>query len=294
MRVTERAMFETARTAVQKNQEKLLRIQEQLAESKRVTRPSDDPRAAEKLQQLKGALSEKGQFQRNITFAKSWLECAEDAIGSAENVVVRAKEIATQMASGEFSAADRANAAVEVEQLREELIGVGNSQLGADYLFGGFRSDAAPYDAGGAYLGDSGAREVRIGPNETITTNVPGSAVFGSNASGLLADLQALQDALSANDVGGVRTAMDAMDTGLTNLTKYQAMLGASDRRVQNSETAVQNVTYSLTTQISQLEDLDVADAAMNLTRQEAALQACIQVAGQISSLSLMSAMTTA
>lgn len=294
MRVTERAMFETARSAVQTNQEKLLRIQEQLAESKRVTKPSDDPRAAEKLRQLKGALSEKGQFQRNITFAKSWLECAENAIGSAENVVIRAKELATQMASGEFSAADRANAAVEVDQLRQELIGIGNSQLGSDYLFGGFRSDAAPYDTGGVYQGDSGGREVRIGPTETITANVPGNDVFGSNASGLLADLQALHDALSANDVDGVRSAMDTMDAGLTNLSKVQSMLGAADQRVQRSEQAVQNVSYALTTQISQLEDLDMADAAMNLTRQEAALQASIQVAGQISSLSLVSALTTA
>jgi flagellar hook-associated protein 3 FlgL len=290
MRVTEKIIYDTMRNSVMDNRDRLFRIQQQIAENRRLLQPSDDPRAAEKLLNLKASKSETEQFQRNIQYGKASLELAGNSLSEAGDLLVRAKEIATQLANDTYTALDRSQAAAEVNELYRRMLGIANSKLGSEYLFSGFRSDAPAYDALGSYQGDRGSKEIRVGQNEKVTLNLVGSDVFGSNTTGILYELSALKDALNGNDVDGIRASLQTMDQGMQNVFRYQALLGARVKSLELKEYSLQNFGIEIDGQISDTEDLDVAEAAMNLKKQESAYEAAIQVSGMIASLTILNA----
>ncbi|GAB4361476.1 MAG: flagellar hook-associated protein FlgL [Deltaproteobacteria bacterium] len=292
MRVTEKMVFDTMRGSVLGNRDRLYRIQRQIAENRRIVQPSDDPRGAEQLVLLDGARSEISQFVRNLAAGKSFLEMTSDSLGSAQDLLVRARELAIQLSDDSYNAEDRADAAAEVGEIFQEMIRIANTRLGTDSLFSGFRTDAPAYDPSGAYLGDAGVREIRIGKGERIPVNLVGTDIFGTAASGLLHDLQELQNALAANDRDGIRDAIDAMDRGMETVSANRARAGARLRTLEVAGAGLQNSGLLVDERISELRDLDLAEAATNLKLQEAALEAAIQVAGRISSLTILDAVT--
>ncbi|MBI5418992.1 MAG: flagellar hook-associated protein FlgL [Deltaproteobacteria bacterium] len=288
MRITDKIIFDTMQASVMDNRDRLFLIQQQIAENKKILKPSDDPRTAEKLITLKASRSEIEQFQRNVTSGKASLEMSGNSLAEAGDLLVRAKEIAVQLSDDVYTAGDRSLAAAEVGELYNRMLAIANVKLGSEYLFSGFRSDTPPYDASGAYQGDNGSKEIRIGPNEKVALNLVGIDVFGSGASGILRDLAALRDALAVNDVAAVRTAMQEMDQGMQNIFRNQALLGARVKSMELEEGTLRNFGTEITGQIADAEDLDIAFAAMNLKKQEAAFEAALQVAGRISSLTIL------
>jgi flagellar hook-associated protein 3 FlgL len=290
MRVTEKIIYDTMRNSVMDNRDRLFRIQQQIAENRKLLQPSDDPRAAEKLLNLKASKSESEQYRRNIQYGKASLELAGNSLSEAGDLLVRAKEIATQLANDTYTAQDRTQAAAEVTELRRRMLGIANSKLGSEYLFSGFRSDAPAYDALGSYQGDRGSKEIRVGQSEKMTLNLVGSDVFGSNTTGILYDLGRLEDALVGNDVDEIRASLQTMDQGMQNVFRYQALLGARVKSLELKEYSLQNFSIEIDGQISDTEDLDVAEAAMNLKKQESAYEAAIQVSGRIASLTILNA----
>ncbi len=293
MRVTEKIVFDAVRNSLMDNRDKLFTVQQQIAANRKLLKPSDDPRAAEKLLHLKTTQAEIDQFQRNITFGKAYIESSGSTLSEAGELLVRAKEIATQYSDDLYTAADREMAAAEVAELYRQAVGLANTKLGAEYIFSGFKSDVPAYDAAGAYQGDAGIREVRIGQNEKIVLNVVGPDVFGTASAGILHDLADLRDALYANDTAGVRASMQAMDNGMQTVFRNQALLGARVRSLEFEESTLKNFSAELTGQISQAEDLDIAMAATELKKQEAAFEAAIQVSSRIASLTLLDAAGT-
>jgi flagellar hook-associated protein 3 FlgL len=293
MRVTEKIVYDAVRNALMDNRDRLFTIQQRIAANRKILKPSDDPRAAEKLVYLTATQSEIDQFRRNITFGKAFIESSESVMSEAGDLLVRAKEIATQYADDVYTAQDRQMAATEVNELYDQLLGLANTKLGAEYIFSGFRSDAPAYDASGNYQGDDGIREVRIGQNEKLTLNIVGTDVFGTSSAGILRDLADLRDALAADDASGIRASLDDMDGGMQTVFRNQALLGARVRRLEFEEKTLENFGTELTGQISQAKDLDIAEAATELKLQEAAFEAAVQVSGRIASLTLLDVIGT-
>lgn len=292
MRVTEKIIYDQMQSSIMNTRSRLFRIQQQIAENRKLLRPSDDPRGAEKLTSTTAAKADNDQFLRNITSGKSYLEMTESSLAEAGDLLLRAKEIAIQFSDASYTPADRATASAEVAQLYNRMLGVANMKLGPEYLFSGFRSDRPAYDAGGVYQGDNGVKEIRIGQSEKIALNLAGIDVFGSGATGILRDLMALRDALVANDVEGVKAGLQTMDQGMQTVFRYRALTGARVKGLELQEATLKNTGNALAGQISDLRDLDLAEAATNLTRQEAAYEAAIQVSGRIASMTSLNTVT--
>lgn len=310
MRVTDKIMYDQMRFSVMDGRDRLFAIQQKIAANRKLTSLSDDPRGSEKASQLKSTESELDQFRRNIQSGKTSLELTGVALQGVADLLVRAKEISIQFSNGEYSAGDREIAAEEVAGIYRQVVSFANMKNGSDYLFSGFNSDTPAYSAvvvdasgvvvgGGVWGGDAGEKEVRVGQSERMAINVTGASVFGSSvpvgavpAAGLMKDLQDLQVALGANDLAGIGNAMADMDAGMQAVLAGQSTVGTRIRQMEVMDSAIGNMLVSVATQLSGIEDLDIAEMATELAKQEAAYEAAILVAGRISSLSMMSGMT--
>jgi flagellar hook-associated protein 3 FlgL len=105
-------------------------------------------------------------------------------------------------------------------------------------------------------------------------------------------ELQDFQAALENNDLAGIGNAMTAMDAGMQAVLESQSTVGTRVKHMEVMDSAIGNMLVSISTQLSGIEDLDIAEAATELAKQEAAYQAAVLVAGKISSLSMLSGST--
>ncbi len=289
MRVTDKIMYDQMRFSVMANRDRLFAIQQRIASNRKLTSLSDDPRGSEKASRLKSTRSELDQFHRNIRAGKTSLELTGAALQGVEDLLVRAKEISVQFSSGEYSAGDRKLAAEEVAGIYRQVVSYANAKNGSDYLFSGFGSGTPAYSAAGVWQGDAGVRELRIGASERMAVNVTGASVFGSSDSaGLMKDLRDFQAALDAGDTAGISNAMTTMDSGLNAVLSGLADVGTRLKHVEVMDIAIGTMQTSIATELSGIEDLDIAEMASELAKQEAAYQAAVQVAGRVSSLSIL------
>ncbi len=300
MRVTDKIMYDQMRFSVMDGRDRLFAIQQKISSNRKLNSLSDDPRGSEKASQLKSTQSELDQFRRNIQSGKTSLELSGAALQGVEDLLVRAKEISIQFSNGEYSAEDRKMAAEEVAGIYQQVVSYANSKNGSDYLFSGFGSDTAAYSATGVWQGDAGSKEVRIGQSERMAINEIGATIFGSSvaagpvpAGGLMKDLQDFQAALASNDVAGIENAMTSMDAGMEAVLASQGTLGTRVKHMEVMDSAIGNMLTTIANQLSGIEDLDIAEMATELAKQEAAYQAAIQVAGRISSLSILNGLNT-
>lgn len=306
MRITEQIIYDSVRNSVMDNRSTLFTIQQKIAENRRLVYLSDDPRSSEKASQIKTGQSEVAQFQRNITFGNASLDLTENALNGINDTLVRAKELAIQMANGDASASDRKSAAAEAAELFNEAVGFANTKLGGEYIFSGFKSDTPAYTNDGVWQGDTGTRLVRIGQSEKMQINEIGSNVFGDRVtvgamppappgtyvpgSSIMEDLAQFRSALETNNLAGIQAAIDAMDQGQQKVLQSQAAVGTRTKHMGVSNSSLMNMSASLTSQLSDIQDLDIAQMAIDLKKQEAVLQASIQVAGTITSMTVLDA----
>lgn len=116
---------------------KMSQLQDQINSGRKFTRASQDPVAAIKGMQYRVQLDKIGQFQRNMNEAEAWLDTTDTALDQVGNVLNRVKELVVQAANDTNTPDDREKIKKEIEQIREQMKDVSNTQLGGKYIFSG-------------------------------------------------------------------------------------------------------------------------------------------------------------
>lgn len=179
MRIADKMQYEQVKTNVGKNRSQMSELQNQAATQKRVNKPSDDPLAASRVLQNRIDLQGSKQFSKSLTYAKSFLEYTDQSLGDLTEVVMRAKELAINQANDASANEDSRRAvAIEIEQLYNQMVNIGNRKLGDRFIFGGFRTLEAPFNEKGEYQGDPGEMNIHIDKEAFLAMNVPGGRVF--------------------------------------------------------------------------------------------------------------------
>lgn len=179
MRISDKMTQTQLLSNLQKNRTEMADLQNQASTMKRITKPSDDPTASARV--LTARTEERGaqQFIKNISNARSFLEITDQSLSELSETLVRAKELALNQASDASASADtRRVVATEVEQLYNQTVQIGNRKLADRYIFGGYRTNQAPFDNKGEYLGDRGDIKVQINKDAFLAMNVSGDKIF--------------------------------------------------------------------------------------------------------------------
>ncbi len=278
MRVSNKMLYNTVMGNMQRNLEKLLDLQESASSGKKINKPSDDPIGATKVINYNTAISKAEQYQRNIDNGTAFLNSSESAVTATLESLQRAKELALSALSETNSSADKDVMAMEIEQLYEQVKQTANTKYDNRYLFAGFKTDAAPYDATGNYTGTAspdGYMDVEIDAGSTISINMPGYAVFGSATDGtdILAALDDLKTAMENDDTDGIESAMTNLDAGMDQAIDALAEIGARINRLEIAWNHFDKLLMDLTGYKSETEDADITKVITELSIQQNMLE---------------------
>src|SRR5688572_1326958 len=109
------------------------KLQNQVASGQRITQADEDPAAAGRVLNQQSELRRVDQFDRNAGRALEISQATFAGLGDIKDISTRAGELATLGRSTAGPESRQAYAA-ELNQLIEQLLQVGNTRLGTDYL----------------------------------------------------------------------------------------------------------------------------------------------------------------
>lgn len=290
MRVTDKSIANNSLSSMQLNLERLVKLSQQASTGLKINAPGDDPAGAQKVLQLQGTLQDNAQYARNIVTGNAWLGGADNAMSAMGDAVVRAHEIAMGMANGTYSATDRATAANEVKQLTDQMVQLGNTQVGGKYIFGGFKNDSAPFDATGAFVGTDDAVNIDTGSNSAVAINYSGGKLLKGAGGGvdILSELQNLSTALSTNNISGIKATLSNLDTAQSQITTARADVGSRMARIENISTNMDSTNVDLSKTLTGIQSIDPLKVYSDLANQQTAYQAALTATAKISQLSLL------
>lgn len=276
-RITQNMMVGNSLTSLQRRLSGLADVQEQLTTGKVLNRPSDSPTDTTAAMRMRSSLAGQHQYVRNAEDGLAWSGIIDQTLGSITDQVRRARELALQGASsGGMSDAGRTALAVEIEQIRMGLLDEANTDYLGRPVFGGTTAGGAAYDATGAFVGQTSAVRRAIGDGVQVRVDVPGPDVFGDGATSMFAELDALAMALRSGDDAGIRTGIDRLADRLDTIGAARADAGATSNRLERAVQQRQDAMVDLTSSLSDVEDVDLAKAMMDLRVQEVAYQAAL------------------
>lgn len=272
---------------LQRQQEK---TQRDLSSGYRIHDAADAPEQTPKLIALSSRLAAFEDWQSSLVEVGAEALAGDQAIGTAVSLVENARSLAVRATSPTLSAADRQSIATEVAGLQQQLLTIANTTVQGRYIFGGDRDDVAPFQINPASpIGVSAATvqnatRVVKGPDgdvvfQSLTASEILNASGGASAFGAIESLRA---ALVAGSQSGVGSALQSLQSVSALLNRQQGVYGAAGQRIANVKTAASNEIVSLRSSISEIRDTDVAQAAIDLTRQSTAQQAAIAAQAQI------------
>lgn len=166
----------------QSDQLDLFRLQNQISTGRRITRPSEDGRAALRSITLQRTLERKGQLQVNLNSAQSTLATAEASLNGVGTLLNDIRAEALGVAGTTATDTQRLATRTNVFDTLERLVGLANSSYQENFLFAGSRSLAQPYVLRGGYveyLGNETSQQQRVDTGVLFDTNIPGNEAFG-------------------------------------------------------------------------------------------------------------------
>ncbi len=316
-RITNSARTRTMLANILRNQGVVNKLQDQVASGVKVKNPRDAD-SAPVVSQIGLAIGRIDGHKSRIGNTKALLSYQDEILGSAGDLIARAKEIATSAASETSDQVSRSNMAQEIYQIRDQLVSLANSTYQGRYIFAGAKNDTPPYSAA-AYTnpasGQAASRYVyttadgattatyaKINDNVSIQTNVPGSSVF-SNAIGAVEQLARAMDGYSTTMVSGlpngggtafnlpnerslqtqeILSALGSLNTARDSyLIPSRTTLGARLNRVEAAEQILDATKLSLQDVQAKDKNADIFDTSGKLTAMETQLQASLAAAAR-------------
>jgi flagellar hook-associated protein 3 FlgL len=290
MRVTDKMIFERAKVAMGVNRD---RVQDAVAENSsglKVEHAWDDPGANAPVVAHRLAIKRFEAIETVAERTSQELVAADNALGSIGESLSRARELAVQLANDTYSANDRAGAAREVQQLVSHAVGMLNTQVGNRYIFGGNKDATPPFDAAGAYLGDTGVRRVEVFPGVLQDASIRADVVAKGVGGGVdvLAAMNTLATAFAANDVATIRASLTTLDQGISQVSVGRAQGGAAMNTLDVAVAAARQSANGEKATLADLTEADVFESATRLQLAERALEASLSAAVRSFDLSLL------
>lgn len=264
-------------------------LQERLATGKRINRPSDDPNGAEMVLNMRTSMSQLSQFQRNAQTVNLKLTAADDALASYETSLDRVRTLISRGLSEISTPQTREAVAIELESIRQSILTTANTISGGEYVFGGTRQNAPPFDPATAQPASpaANAQFVQIEPGApSLATGLVAGSVFADATSSIFEDIASAVTSLRGT--GDPTADNAALGAAMSRMTVHAQLASAAHARIGASQNAVDIALDNLSTnllafdaRITEIEGADFAETALGIADAQRALDASLQVAAQ-------------
>lgn len=269
--------------------ERMNELEKQAATGKRINKPSDNPAAYNKSLNFKSLKSSMTQFEKNLSSAKDWLSTTDSALQSADDLLIRAKEIALASSNDTVNSEQRKTATIEVSGIYDQMVQVANTRLGSKYIFAGTNVLAESFNSDGTYNGNSSDINIEIDIKKRMTINFTGEDIFKGTSGGedVFDVLSNLKTALENNDGDNIRAQISKIDNSVNQVLDYRANTGAKVNQIERTLEWFQNSKSRLDVLLSDNEDADIIEVITKLAKEQSAYKATLATTSQIMSNSL-------
>jgi flagellar hook-associated protein 3 FlgL len=279
------------------------KMQNQMSSGNKLQRSSDDPVAASRLRLLQRADALSQIDSSNADRATADLNLADSAMSSFVDYINRAKELATQAASGTLTSDQRASLGEEMQQIYSNMVSLANSRDSAGHaLFGGESAgDAYTLDASGnaTYTGTAGAGNLSLGDGQSISRGLTGPEFLNFSVNGTPTDLLSVVKGL-ADDLQGsssdpqtaARDGMTALDAGLDKMTTGQTVVGTRLNWIDTTTTRRTNLGELRANEEQTIGGVDIATTVAQLQETTTVLEASQAGFAKLANLSLFNSIS--
>lgn len=293
MRITPGMTSDNALYNLQKGRTLLNRLQEQIASGSIINRPSDDPITTRQLLDMDSKLDSGDQYLSNITKGNLSLSMTDTALKGMSDIIAQAKKTTGTVTNGSSDQTVRDNAASQLEELKKQLVDLGNTQLGDQYIFAGFKNSTPPFsNTDNNYSGTSDEVSVEIDKNSTAPVSITGDAVLkGTGTYGgvdMLDTLDKIISAIKSNNPVDIQSNAAKLDLSSNQIDNARSDVAGRMIRLKSAQTMINNNQATLKGIVSDTMGVDYIKAATQLNQQQTAFEAALSATAKISQLSLM------
>ncbi len=280
---------------------KLDRLQELSASGANVNRPSDDPIASRLLLDVGNKLKAATQYTSNISKANTFMSVTSAALQGMADTMTLAKRLVASYPPGTTDTTAQASAISQLKALKQQMIDMGNTQSGDQYIFGGAKNLSPPFSnntppALPVYAGDETETRVEIASNTTELMNIPGNQLLMADSAvsqpygtvNILKTFDDMMAAIQTNTTEAITAAANSLEDGAKQITNAQSGLAARIQRLDSLSTMHTNNINTLETIVGNTQNVDYAKLAVQISQQEIAFNASLSSTAKLSSLSLL------
>jgi len=289
MRITNNMLSQNLLRNLETAQGRMDQLQNQLSSGHRISRPSDDPVGIQNAMRLKSNISSVEQWKSNADAAVDYMNTTDSTLGDMTSMLQRVRELTVQGANGTLAAVDKGAIADEVDQIKEQLKMMANTQIGSKYIFSGTATDKEliPTD-GSPSMANGSPVSFEVGNNLSIDISVSGQTLFGDADSGMLATLDNLSADLRSGNSAGVSNSLTKIDATVNNVITLRSGLGARTNRMTALQEQLDYTSVNLQANLSSIQDVDMATTITEFTNSQNVYKAALAVGAKIIQPSLV------
>ena len=285
MRVTQSMLSNNMLRNLSKSYTSMNKYMDQLTTGKKINRPSDDPVIAMKGMRYRTEVSNVEQFQRNITEMHTWMDTSDETLDETTQILNKLRDLTVQSANETYDAEQRKAIKKEVDQLKLQLVEVGNTKVNNKYIFNGTQTTMKPIKVNGSGFNPS----YEINPSSPVMLEVTAGTKLQANVTPenvfnkeLFKTVSDLSTALEDDNTAALDSLIGEIDGHINNTIGERADLGARMNRVELIESRLEGQSISARNMMSRNEDVDTAEVIIKLTSQEAIHRAALSAGSRV------------
>jgi flagellar hook-associated protein 3 FlgL len=274
---------------------------EQLSTGQANPNIGDNPTATAQVEGYQASINVNTEYINQANTANSQMQATSTALNTMVTNIQQLMQLGQEGLAGNATAASQAGIATQVSALRTDLIATGNTQVQGQYIFAGTMTTTVPFvddetttPATVTYNGNSGTTSLQVSQSTSVTTNLPGDALFfgpagQGQATDILAQAAAMAQALSTNNTAALQTAYNNIQTISSRINVAVADMGERENGVTALQNGLTAYNQNLTTQQSSIASVNYALAITQLNQEGVAQQATLSTIAQTNSKNLFS-----
>ncbi len=289
-RVTETSMTNRVLGDLQRTLNRGQKLQKQISSGKQLSRPSDSPAGTVTSLQLRGEVRSTQQYSRNSDDGLGWLGTIQDNLGAASSEVIRVRDLTVQALNSDLGGQGSEALATEIDNIKASMVAGANAKYMGRPVFGGTTPGSVAYDPNGKFLGNTDQTTRTVGPNSKVRIESNGPDAFGAEESNtqLFTVLTNISAAIRSGDHVALDAGLDNLDTAHNLIKSTLADVGARYNRVTQMKQSAEDHLLSVTSQLSDIEDVDLPKAIMELQIQQTSYQAALAASAKVIQPSLI------
>jgi flagellar hook-associated protein 3 FlgL len=246
---------------------------------------SDAPDQVSVLLQARAALASSQQISTNLTSVKTEVDTGEQSLQTAVQLFDQVQTLAATAATGTATAATRAQNAVQLQAVEQQLVGLANTNIEGRYIFAGDTDQTQPYtfdptqpDPVSAYQGAASTRQVQSANGTTFPVARTAQQIFDSSdpATNVFTAINSLVTAMNNNDQTTIQTLANGLPAVASYANQQLAFYGTTQDNVTAATDFAATQQTQLQTQISGLQDADETSVILAMTQAQTQLQAAL------------------